>query len=124
MGAVAVEVGHRLVAVLAHFADGICRLHLVYVTSYETRLTSNSLTQKEKDENSDQDIKVVDGLVPQSFKEARFEQLVPRPVRDERNQENEDGGDLGVEEAGNQRPVETHGHGQPASKELYKHSQT
>ena len=65
-------------------------------------------TQEEQDQDSDQHVEVVDELVLEALKEARLEELAPRPARDQRDEEEEHHDDLRVQEAGNQGPVKTH----------------
>ena len=67
-----------------------------------------SLTEEEEDEDGYEDIEVVDELVLEPLEEPGLEELVPRLGGDEGDEEDHDEGDLGVEEAGDQGPVETH----------------
>lgn len=66
------------------------------------------ITQEEDDEDGDEDVEVINELIFDAFEELALEQFVPGPGRDERQQHQDQEGDLGVEEAGDQGPVQTH----------------
>ncbi len=81
-------------------------------------LTRNyKLTQEKQYKDGYQNVEVVDKLALQALEEARPKQSVPGTVREEGQEQEEDYGYLGVEEAGDQGPLKAHdGRGAEASK--------
>lgn len=66
------------------------------------------LTEEQQDEDGHEDVKVVGELALQPGQEPGLEKLVPGPRRQDRQHQQQDDGQLGVEDAGHQGPLQAH----------------